>query len=148
MHTVGERNTTAGVTTDYLFGPGIDEPLAKRTANGAISYYCADGLGSIVTVTDSAGIVTGTTSYTPWGEAGSSELFGYTGRETGSPLVLWFYRARYYDANRGRFLSEDPIRFDSGPSLYSYANNNPIGNTDPSGLISRSELCRLDCESG
>src|SRR5438552_243544 len=42
LHTVGERNTTAGVNTDYLFGPGIDEPLAKRTANGAISYYGSD----------------------------------------------------------------------------------------------------------
>src|SRR5439155_17850873 len=108
-HTVGERNTTAGVTTDYLFGPAIDEPLAKHTQNGAVSYYGADGLESIVLTTDSAAIVTSTTSYTPWGETGSSELFGYTGRETVSPLGLWFYRARYYDANRGRFLNEDPI---------------------------------------
>jgi RHS repeat-associated protein len=134
MHTVGERNTAAGVATDYLFGPGVDEPLAKRTANGAISYYGADALGSIVLVTDSAGIVTSTTSYTPWGEAGSSELFGYTGRETGAPLSLWFYRARYYDANRGRFLSEDPLRFMMGPNFYAYVHNNPILLNDPFGL--------------
>src|SRR5216684_4188560 len=30
-NTVGERNTTSSVVTDYIFGPGIDEPLAKRT---------------------------------------------------------------------------------------------------------------------
>ena len=38
------RTQINGVSTDYLFGPGIDEPIAKRT--GRISYYGADGLGS------------------------------------------------------------------------------------------------------
>src|SRR6202171_4832088 len=109
IHTVGERNTTTGVSTDYLFGPGIDEPLAKRTANGAISYYGVDALDSVVLVTDANGTVTDSSSYDPWGTrgGGSSELFGYTGRETGGPF--WFYRARYYDPSTGRFLSEDPI---------------------------------------
>jgi RHS repeat-associated protein len=132
QHTVGQRNTTAGITTDYLFGPGIDIPLAKRTANGAISYYGADGLGSVVLVTDAAGTITASASYSPWGEPSQfTELFGYAGRETtsGGP---WFYRARNYDATRGRFLSEDPI----GENLngYVYVFNNPVRLKDPTGL--------------
>ena len=55
-HTVGERNTTAGVATDYLFGPGIDEPLAKIVASGAVSYYGVDGLGSVTIVTNAPAI--------------------------------------------------------------------------------------------
>ncbi|MGE5113322.1 MAG: RHS repeat-associated core domain-containing protein [Acidobacteriaceae bacterium] len=44
------------------------------------------------------------------------------------------YRARYYEPNIGRFLSEDPIRFEGGVKFYGYAGANPINNTDPTGL--------------
>jgi RHS repeat-associated protein len=144
QHTVGERNTTLGVSTDYVFGPGIDEPLAKRTADGAISYYGADGLGSIMLITDANATVTGSAAYDAWGtRGGGSELFGYTGRETGGPL--WFYRARYYDPSIGRFLSEDPLRSSEThfgvrgnvfafENAYLYAVNGPIIGKDPLGL--------------
>jgi RHS repeat-associated protein len=45
-----------------------------------------------------------------------------------------YYRARYYDPQAGRFLSEDPMGFDGGDNGYSYADNSPNGFTDPSGL--------------
>ncbi|HXH91176.1 MAG TPA: RHS repeat-associated core domain-containing protein, partial [Thermoanaerobaculia bacterium] len=132
--TVGERNTSGGVSTDYLFGPGIDEPLAKHTANGAISYYGVDGLGSIVLTTDSSGIMTGSNKYSAWGAPATinGDLFGYTGRESGGPS--WFYRARYYDTTTGRFFSEDPLRFAMGPNFYAYVHNNPTILKDPFGL--------------
>jgi RHS repeat-associated protein len=44
-----------------------------------------------------------------------------------------YYRARYYDPNIGRFLSEDPIRFWGGIDFYKYVDNNPANATDPSG---------------
>lgn len=133
LHTVAERNTTTGVATDYLFGPGIDEPLAKITANAAISYYGADGLGSIVLLTDANGTITSSTSYDAWGSGtGGSELFGYTGRE-GS-----FFRARYYAPGWGRFLSEDPAHY-LGTSAYAYVGNMPVSYVDPSGAVSVSK---------
>lgn len=133
MQTVGERNTSTGVSTDYLFGPGIDEPLAKHMADGSIWYYGADGLGSIVIMSYASGILANSNRYTAWGQpAVTNELFGYTGRENGGPS--WFNRARYYDATTGRFLSEDPLRYGGSRLTYGYVNNTPMFFTDPLGL--------------
>jgi len=45
-----------------------------------------------------------------------------------------YYRARYYDSNAGRFLSEDPIGFDGGNNLYDYVANSSANSSDPLGL--------------
>jgi RHS repeat-associated protein len=46
----------------------------------------------------------------------------------------YYYRARYYDPAMGRFLSEDPIGFDSDSNFYRYVRNNPTNLIDPTGL--------------
>ena len=49
---------------------------------------------------------------------------------------LYYYRARYYDPNTGRFASEDPIGFSAGDvNIYRYVFNNPLNFNDPSGEI-------------
>jgi len=49
---------------------------------------------------------------------------------------LSYHRARYYDANVGRFTSEDPIEFSAGEvNFYAYVRNDPISLTDPQGLV-------------
>jgi RHS repeat-associated protein len=48
---------------------------------------------------------------------------------------LSYYRARYYDASVGRFLSEDPIGQARGPNLYAYVHNRATGSKDPSGMV-------------
>lgn len=45
-----------------------------------------------------------------------------------------YYRARYYDPNTGRFLSEDPIGFGGGSDFYSYTKNSPLDFIDSEGL--------------
>jgi uncharacterized protein RhaS with RHS repeats len=43
-------------------------------------------------------------------------------------------RARYYDPDVGRFISEDPIGFDGGDvNLYTYVGGNPVMGVDPWG---------------
>ena len=45
-----------------------------------------------------------------------------------------YYRARFYDPQLGRFISEDPIGFEGGSNWYGYVENNPVNSNDPSGL--------------
>jgi len=59
---------------------------------------------------------------------------GFTARERDDETRLYYYRARYYDPQLGRFISEDPIGLAGGPNVYAYVGNNPISNTDPTGL--------------
>jgi len=47
---------------------------------------------------------------------------------------LYYYRARYYDPQVGRFISEDPLGFIGGVDFYSYVLNRPIQMADPAGL--------------
>jgi RHS repeat-associated protein len=131
----------AGSTrADYLFGPGIDEPLAM-TRNGHVYYYATDALGSVTAVTDSGGAVQTSYLYDAWGQTkvhtGSlANPLGYTGREFAEAGTL-FYRARYESPDVARFLSEDPSRFAQGVNWYSYVRNSPIELTDPTGLTIR-----------
>jgi RHS repeat-associated protein len=60
--------------------------------------------------------------------------YKYTGRELDAETGLYYYRARYFDANVGRFIGQDPIGFSAGDSnLYRYVGNSPLNATDPSG---------------
>ncbi|HKM66805.1 MAG TPA: RHS repeat-associated core domain-containing protein [Candidatus Acidoferrum sp.] len=60
--------------------------------------------------------------------------FQYTSRESDTETGLYYYRARYYDPQTGRFLAEDPFRFLAGPDFYSYVRNSPLSFIDPTGL--------------
>jgi RHS repeat-associated protein len=65
----------------------------------------------------------------PFGqEIFNKERFSFTGKELDSDL--YYFSARYYDSELGRFTSADPIL--SEPS-YQYVGNNPLRYVDPDG---------------
>jgi RHS repeat-associated protein len=128
------REVRGATTLRYVHGRGLDEPLAVDDGV-ALSYFHADGLRSVVKVTNPSGVVTLTRQYDAWGtlEISASEPgYAFTGREWDPETRLYFYRARYYDPNAGRFLSWDPVL--STQSAYAYVQGRPTNLTDPSGL--------------
>jgi RHS repeat-associated protein len=134
-HIAEERKTTGG-TTRYFFGEAIDDVLATQDSTGAF-YYAKDHLRSVRQVTNAAAEVIITRDYDPWGNvlgAGGSG-FAFTGREWDSETGAYYYRARYYDPQIARFLSEDPIKADQR-NLYVYVENRPLVRVDPLGLQS------------
>ncbi|MBZ5679177.1 MAG: RHS repeat-associated core domain-containing protein [Acidobacteriia bacterium] len=133
-----EVDNSGNVLARYTQGSEFDEELSELRS-GTTSYYQADGLGSITSLSNSGGALANTYSYDFFGKltASSGTLanpFQYTGRESDSEAGLYYYRNRYYDQNVGRFVSEDPMRFEAGSDFYSYVSNSPVNLVDPFGL--------------
>jgi RHS repeat-associated protein len=56
-----------------------------------------------------------------------------------------YLRARYYDPTTGQFLTRDPLEAITGQP-YSYAQDNPVNGTDPTGLCGTGSIGDLfDC---
>lgn len=82
-----------------------------------------------------------TYTYEPFGRAEvagtpSANAFRFTGREDDG-TGLYYYRARYYDPVRSRFVSADPIGFAAGINFFAYVGDNPTNFADPLGLMVR-----------
>lgn len=110
-------------------------------ASGDVSALLTDRLGSVLErrgQSDSA-----TYTYGVAGTASSSaendpNPVRYTGRESGPgvPAGLQYNRARWYDPETARFISEDPAGNNgSGINLYAYAATDPVDYTDPTGEV-------------
>jgi RHS repeat-associated protein len=132
---VGDR------TFHYLYGLEADQVLAQDSETGMV-WSLADRLGSIDVLVNEQGVIVDQRTYDSFGNT-LSQLdpnvkfrFGYTGRESDPETGLYYYRARYFDANVGRFISTDPIGFEAGDTnIYRYVFNNSTTYTDPSGKI-------------
>ena len=136
LDVVRDLDANGSMVVDYLNGRGIDQKL-RQTQSGNVSYFLADHLGTTRTLADVNGTITSSINYDSFGTPSSGSVstrYTYTSREAESDTGLMYYRARWYDAFRGRFIGEDPINLRGGVNFYAYTANNPINYLDPSGL--------------
>jgi RHS repeat-associated protein len=66
-----------------------------------------------------------------------NSIFGCTGQQMDSYIKLIYLRSRMYDPASGRFVNQDPfpgyVELPQSQNPYTYANNNPINYSDPTG---------------
>jgi RHS repeat-associated protein len=147
---IEETNSGGATVARYSQTQNIDEPLAMLRS-ASTSYYEADGLGSITSLSSGAGALAQTYTFDSFGKQTAStgslvNAFQYTARESDPETGLYYYRARYYDSATGRFLSEDPLQFGGGDAnLYAYVANSPTNLIDPSGLKPGDKYNGIDC---
>ena len=157
-HIYLELNDNNIVQARYLHGDNIDESLRMIRTNTPFKndsfpiqefYYHRDRSGNITEVTNYDGDVVQSYVYDSFGnptiyddkgmkitQADSSYLknpFLFAGREYDSETGCYYYRARYFCPDMGRFISEELTGSD-GPHLYWFNLNNPLNYIDPDGF--------------
>jgi RHS repeat-associated protein len=125
-------------TNAYIYAGSRYTPVEQvNLATGVVTYLVTDSLGSVRGTVNSAGALTGTTSYDAWGNpqtpAGltAATPFGYAGGYT-DPDGLIYLINRYYDPQTGQFISVDPL-VDQTFAPYAYTGGDPVGANDPTG---------------
>ncbi|MEN6578743.1 MAG: RHS repeat-associated core domain-containing protein, partial [Phycisphaerales bacterium] len=142
-HIIAEYDANDTLLRKYVHGPCIDEPICLIESSGdyaGTQYYHYDALGSVVAMTDASGDAVQLYEYSIYGQVAASDpnhpnRFMFTGREFDKDTGLYYYRARYYHPEIGRFLQTDPTGYGDGINWYRYCANNPTNFIDPSGLV-------------
>ena len=150
----GTTNATVTVTFGDVevrnFGQGRSEKIITyphphvRLVNGVASYLHRDQLASVRLITGANGGEDKRILYHPFGQAqtwitdpaATPETKGFIGERYDADAGLQYLNARYYDT--GAYIFTQPDWFDVtepgvGTNRYSYAFNDPVNLSDPSG---------------
>ena len=55
---------------------------------------------------------------------------------------LYYVRNRMYNPALGRWIQRDPLRYTNGANTYQFVVSNPVGNVDPTGLMTDSQFIK------
>jgi RHS repeat-associated protein len=129
-----EKDSNGNDLYYYVYGIGL---VYRIKADGTYEYYHYNNVGSTIAITNASQNVTHKYAYDPFGKVMNSQEADYNPyRFVGQFGVMdegnghYFMRARFYDADVGRFLIEDQM-WDI--NLFIYSTNNPLIKTDPNG---------------
>jgi RHS repeat-associated protein len=143
-------------TTSFGFSCGTGDLLSLTVWTGgpgatpAATYYALkDVQNTVHAFVNGSGQIVERYEYDAWGnptvcDASGSEIsngqsqignrYLWQGREYDYETKLYYFRARWYNPETGRWLSKDPIGISGGLNLYAFCGNNPVNFVDPLGL--------------
>lgn len=133
---IAEMDGSFNKLSEYAY-EGTDRPVME--VSGSAVYHVLDELGNVVGTHMGTSAVEQEIAYSPWGEPTSqgpgSNTLMWKGLHR-EPITntgghgLYYMRARWYDPELSRFISEDPIGVDGGLNQYVFGGNDPINMAD------------------
>lgn len=144
-HAVNSSNQVTGTTTRYLLKDHLGSITLIAKADGAGEQELAfDPWGKRRNTRDWKTMASGSVAQSFFLSAKPITTRGFTGHEMVDEGGLIHMNGRIYDPALGRFLQADPFIQEptsiGSLNRYSYAMNNPLNATDPSGYFFRKML--------
>jgi RHS repeat-associated protein len=135
--TIGVPRILFDSTNYYIYGP--DGTPIEQITPSETDYFVTDLVGSTRMLLAADGSVGATFSSTPSGDQSHSTgslrtPLMYAGAYADPASGLEYMVNRSYDPTSGQFTTVDPL-VDSSGSAYGYGADDPVNDSDPSGLI-------------
>jgi RHS repeat-associated protein len=132
----------------YTLGSGVvGHIISDHLANGTDLFYHYDPIGNVLMISNASGDTIA--SYCQEGFGNVKQTIGsadnnyhLTTKEIDSDTGLYYFYARWYDPEIGRFINEDKIR---SINYYNYVYNNSVNISDPEGNHPTNSEMFKDC---
>ena len=128
----------AGESICYIYrSEKIFAEIRNENNSESTYYHHINHLGTTEAITDENGNIVWEAEFEAFGTVlnkNGTKLFtaSYTGKLYDEDIGMYYFNARWYNSELGRFITSDPIR--DGIDWWNYCNGNPISYTDPNGL--------------
>ncbi|SEQ59156.1 RHS repeat-associated core domain-containing protein [Treponema bryantii] len=127
-----------GDSTCYIYrNDNIFAEIRNENNSENIYYHHINHLGTTQVITDENGSIVWEAEFEAFGSTLSkngTKMFtvSYTGKLYDEDIGMYYFNARWYDSDLGRFITQDPIR--DGLNWWNYCNGNPLLYVDYYGL--------------
>ncbi|MEZ0108985.1 RHS repeat-associated protein [Catenulispora sp. EB89] len=140
-------NVLLGAIRTYTTGgtPGTAVAIRSSLPGGGLDYLFTDPHDTATLLIDATTQAASRKEYTPFGQlratTGATWIDpsrGFLGKAVATATGYTDVGARKYDPVLGRFISADPVLETASPQQlggYAYCGDNPVTNSDPSGLM-------------
>jgi len=149
VNVAADLDSDKNLIRSYSYAPGYDNIISMTSYgdNETNTYfYIRNHNNSVVALIDECGSVAEFYQYSAYGEVTVFDTNGdelddsalgnrycFQSREIDYTTGLYNFRASWYDAETGRWLSKDPIGISGGLNQYVFCGNNPVMFVDPEG---------------